>query len=96
VQEISFGPPKYNFQDMVNSHFLLIKQFFLVIHSHIIITRAPAAENLILVSESNDPEFGTVVLPDAPENTERGHCQKTEAIIKYFFKNADNKKWYDL
>ncbi len=46
-------------------------------------TWAGAAPNLIYFSEVEDPDFGTVVL-EGVRNTEKGHCGKTEAIIKYF------------
>lgn len=56
--------------------------------------RGPAAFNLKLVSEVEDPEYGTVVFPGADTNTERGHCQKTEAILNYFYKHAKENNWY--
>lgn len=52
-------------------------------------TWAPATSNIMYFSESNDTEYGTVQL-DGIQNTDRGHCQKTMAIIKYF---ADNRHW---
>ena len=55
--------------------------------------RATAAFNVELVSEVEDPEFGTVVLDGAASNTEQGHCQKTEAILKYFNTNANDNGW---
>jgi hypothetical protein len=57
------------------------------------ISRASAAFNIELVSEIEDSKFGTVVLAGADSNTEQGHCQKTEAILKYFNEKAKEKEW---
>jgi len=54
----------------------------------VLATWAPATKNIIYVSEVVDPEFNTTILPGAEINTELGHCNKTEAILKYFVKNA--------
>ncbi len=42
-----------------------------------------AALRLEYFSEEEDPKYGTTVLPGVV-NTPRGHCGKTEAIIKHF------------
>ena len=55
--------------------------------------RASAAFNIKYVSEVEEPEFETVVLPGANFNTEQGHCQKTEAILHYFNRNAKANNW---
>ena len=46
-------------------------------------TWAPLVENLLLVSDKEDPELGTKVLPFTV-NTEAGHCNKTLAILEHF------------
>ena len=46
-------------------------------------TWAPLVENLLLVSDKEDEELGTKVLPFTV-NTEAGHCNKTLAIIEHF------------
>ena len=33
------------------------------------------------------------MLPQVKQNTEKGHCQKTEAILKYFHKHATQEGW---
>lgn len=55
-------------------------------------TWADAALNLILVSEKADPAFGTSTLPGAM-NTEKGHCNKTLAIIDHFRTHAEREGW---
>jgi len=52
-------------------------------------TWAMAAPNLDLVSEKEDAKFGTKVLAGITHNTERGHCMKTEAIIKDFHERTN-------
>ena len=42
------------------------------------------AEHVVYVSNVADTKYGTVVLPGAEVNTDRGHCLKTEAILKHF------------
>ncbi len=51
-----------------------------------------AAPNIALFSEEADPKFGTVVLPGVV-NTPRGHCGKTEAILKHFVGEAPGEGW---
>ena len=46
-------------------------------------TWAPLVENLLLVSDKEDEELGTNVLPFTV-NTEAGHCNKTLAILQNF------------
>jgi UDP-glucose:O-linked fucose beta-1,3-glucosyltransferase len=55
-------------------------------------TWAKAATNVKYFSEEEDADFETVVLPGVA-NTERGHCGKTLAIIKYFNENAGVEGW---
>ena len=55
-------------------------------------TWAEAAPNIMYFSEVTDKDFETIQL-DGVKNTERGHCQKTMAIIKYFHENADVQGW---
>lgn len=55
-------------------------------------TWAKAAPNIIFVSEVEDPKIGTIRLENI-KNTERGHCAKTMAILRYFAENADTKGW---
>lgn len=56
-------------------------------------TWAPAAPNVMYFSEANDKDYDTVVLPGV-KNTQRGHCQKTMAIVKYFDSMmANSKSW---
>ena len=57
-------------------------------------TWAKAALNVKYFSEEADPKYGTIVLPGV-RNTERGHCGKTLAIIKYFHQRASEEglKW---
>lgn len=52
-------------------------------------TWAKATINLDLVSEKEDATFGTKVLTGVTHNTEKGHCMKTEAIIKDFHERAN-------
>ena len=49
--------------------------------------------NIKYVSEVVDDKFETEVLDGASSNTEQGHCQKTEAIIRFFAKNARENEW---
>jgi len=46
-------------------------------------TWGPLVKHLLLVSDAEDPEMGTIVLPDTV-NTESGHCNKTLAILEHF------------
>jgi len=55
-------------------------------------TWANAALNVKFFSEEADPKYGTIVLPGV-RNTERGHCGKTLAIIKYFNNHASEEGW---
>ena len=55
-------------------------------------TWAKAALNIMYFSEVEDKDFETVRLPGVI-NTERGHCGKSEAILKYFHANANKKGW---
>ena len=55
-------------------------------------TWAKAALNVKYFSEEADPKFGTIVLPGV-RNTERGHCGKTLAIMKFFNKHALEGGW---
>ena len=55
-------------------------------------TWAKAALNLKYFSEEADPKYGTIVLPGV-RNTERGHCGKTLAIIKFFNDRASEEGW---
>ena len=55
-------------------------------------TWARAASNIMYFSEVTDPAWETIQL-DNVQNTERGHCQKTMAIIEYFHKHASSKGW---
>lgn len=54
-------------------------------------TWARAVVNLDLVSEEEDADFGTKVFESVTHNTERGHCMKTEAIIRDFDAKADER-----
>ena len=56
-------------------------------------TWSQAALNIEYFSEVADSKYNTKVLPEVNKNTERGHCMKTEAILKYFYKNAKLKGW---
>ena len=56
-------------------------------------TWAKAALNIEYFSEEADPHYETKVLPEVSQNTERGHCLKTEAILKYFSQNAKLNGW---
>ena len=56
-------------------------------------TWAKAAVNIDYFSEVAEAEYLTKVLPEVNKNTERGHCMKTEAILKYFNRNAKAKGW---
>ena len=55
-------------------------------------TWAKAARHIAYFSEVEDARFGTVRLPGV-NNTERGHCGKTEAIVRYFAENSDDRGW---
>ena len=55
-------------------------------------TWANAALNVEYFSETADPKYGTVVLPGV-RNTERGHCGKTVAILKFFNRHAEERGW---
>ena len=55
-------------------------------------TWANAAFNVEYFSETADPKYGTVVLPGV-RNTERGHCGKTVAILKFFNQHATERGW---
>lgn len=55
-------------------------------------TWAPAVPKIMYFSESNDTKYETVQL-DGIQNTDRGHCQKTMAIINYFVENAEIEDW---
>ena len=56
-------------------------------------TWSKAALNIEYFSEEVEEKFGTKVLPEVKKNTERGHCMKTEAILKFFNKNRESKGW---
>ena len=56
-------------------------------------TWSQSAFNIEYFSEVSESEYGTTVLPEVKQNTERGHCMKTEAILKYFNKNKKLKGW---
>ena len=56
-------------------------------------TWSKSALNIEYFSEEADATYGTKVLPEVKSNTERGHCMKTEAILKYFNKNKKAKNW---
>ena len=56
-------------------------------------TWAKAALNIEYFSEVVNKKYQTRVLPEVYKNTEKGHCQKTEGILKYFNKNANMKGW---
>ena len=56
-------------------------------------TWSKAALNIEYFSEEAEDKYGTKVLPEVKKNTERGHCMKTEAILKYFNKNRETKGW---
>lgn len=55
-------------------------------------TWAPAALNLKLFSEISDPEWHTVSLPGVV-NTERGHCKKSQEILRHFHQEAKSHGW---
>ncbi len=55
-------------------------------------TWGSAAPNVKYFSDVEDPAYDTVVLPGV-RNTERGHCGKTFAILKYFHANAKKEGW---
>ena len=59
----------------------------------VIQTWGKAALNIELFSEAVSKKYNTKVLPEVYQNTEDGHCQKTEEIFKYFKKNAEIKGW---
>jgi len=52
-------------------------------------TWARAAPNIKFVSEVASKKYGTSTVGDVTKNTERGHCQKTRAIIQDFHERAD-------
>ena len=56
-------------------------------------TWGQAAVNIEYFSEVSDPVYGTKVLPEVKQNTERGHCMKTEAILRYFKNNKKVHGW---
>ena len=55
-------------------------------------TWAVAAPNVMYFSEKAEIKWGTQTLKGV-ENTEKGHCQKTMAIIEFFHQNAGKEKW---
>ena len=55
-------------------------------------TWAKSALNVMYFSEVNDEDAGTIQLKGVT-NTERGHCYKTMAIIKYFHEVQAKKNW---
>jgi UDP-glucose:O-linked fucose beta-1,3-glucosyltransferase len=52
-----------------------------------------AALNVEYFSDVAVETYYTKVLPEVYRNTETGHCQKTEAILKYFNKHVVSKGW---
>jgi UDP-glucose:O-linked fucose beta-1,3-glucosyltransferase len=56
-------------------------------------TWGKVAENIIYVSDVENSELQTVVLPGAEENTSRGHCRKSQSILKHFRANYKEKGW---
>jgi hypothetical protein len=56
-------------------------------------TWASTPDHLILVSNKVDPEFGTIVLPGAEQNTPFGHCSKTQSILRYFNNLSKKQNW---
>ena len=56
-------------------------------------TWSKSALNIEYFSELAESKYLTKVLPEVDQNTERGHCLKTEAILKYFHRNAKLKNW---
>ena len=56
-------------------------------------TWSKAAINIEYFSEEVEEKYGTKVLPEVKKNTERGHCMKTEAILKYFDRNKEANRW---
>ena len=56
-------------------------------------TWASVVPNIVYASEVTDKEFQTIKLDGITMNTERGHCQKTMAILKYFHRNSLRSKW---
>ena len=50
-------------------------------------------DHIIFVSNFEDPEFGTIVLPGASKNTAFGHCHKTQSILKYFNSQVKKNNW---
>ena len=56
-------------------------------------TWAQAAFNVEYFSEVADPTYNAKTLPSINNNYEIGHCQKTEAILKYFNLNSRIQRW---
>jgi hypothetical protein len=50
-------------------------------------------DHIIFISDFEDPEFRTIVLPGATKNTAFGHCHKTQSILKYFNSHAKKRNW---
>jgi len=48
--------------------------------------------HIVYASDLADPKFGTVVLPGGEQNSDRGHCFKTQAILKHFA-GLDKFRW---
>ena len=56
-------------------------------------TWSNAVVNIEYFSEEVEEKYNTKVLPEVKKNTERGHCMKTLAILKYFNKNKEANRW---
>ena len=55
-------------------------------------TWGKAALNIEYFSDTRSKKYNTTLLPDV-EKTERGHCQKTYAILKYFERESKKNGW---
>ena len=49
-------------------------------------TWAEVTSHIVYVSDKEDPNHRTIVLPGAETNVTRGHCRKTESILEFFSK----------
>ena len=56
-------------------------------------TWGKSALNIEYFSEVKSKRYNTTLLPEVYQNTEKGHCLKTHAILKYFERYAAKNGW---
>ena len=56
-------------------------------------TWGKSALNIEYFSETKSKKYNTTLLPEVYQNTEKGHCLKSHAILKYFERYAEKNGW---